>query len=59
MPESFTLLVKSFPNASFERFSPDALPNIDPNALAALHTQQPNTVSICRQSNRGDAVRRS
>ena len=43
IPESFTLLVKSFPNDSFERFSPDALPDIDPHVLAALHAQQPNT----------------
>ena len=43
VPESFTLLVKSFPNDSFERLSPDAPPNIDPHALAALQSRQPNT----------------
>jgi signal transduction histidine kinase len=44
VPESFMLLVKSFPNDSFERLSPDAPPSdIDPHALAALHAQQPDT----------------
>ena len=43
VPESFTLLVKSFPNDSYERLSPDAPPNIDPHALAALQSRQPNT----------------
>ena len=43
VPESFTLLVKSFPNDSFERLSPDMPPDIDPQALAALHARQPGT----------------
>ena len=43
VPESFTLLVKSFPNASFERLSQDVPPDIDPQALAALHARQPGT----------------
>jgi len=43
VPESFTLLVKSFPNDSFERLSLDVPPDIDPQALAALHAQQPGT----------------
>jgi signal transduction histidine kinase len=43
VPESFTLLVKSFPNDSFERLSPDPTPAIDPNALGALHPLQPDT----------------
>ena len=43
VPESFTLLVKSFPNESFERLSPDPTPDIDPNLLAALHARQPDT----------------
>jgi signal transduction histidine kinase len=43
VPESFTLLVKSFPNDSFEPLSPDVPPNIDPHALAALQSRQPNT----------------
>jgi signal transduction histidine kinase len=43
VPESFTLLVKSFPNDSFERLSLDAPPDIDPQALAALYARQPGT----------------
>ena len=43
VPESFTLLVKSFPNDSFERLPPDASRDIDPQALAALQSEQPNT----------------
>ncbi len=43
VPESFTLLVKSFPNDSFERLSPDVPPDIDPQALAALQARQPGT----------------
>jgi len=43
VPESFTLLVKSFPNDSFERLSPGTLRDIDPHALAALQSLQPNT----------------
>jgi signal transduction histidine kinase len=43
VPESFTLLVKSFPNDSFEPLSPDVPPNIDPHALDALQSRQPNT----------------
>jgi signal transduction histidine kinase len=45
--ESFTLLVKSFPNDSFERLSMDTPPvDIDPRALAALHAGQPDTSVI-------------
>jgi signal transduction histidine kinase len=45
--ESFTLLVKSFPNDSFERLSMDTPPvDIDPRALAALHARQPDTSVI-------------
>jgi signal transduction histidine kinase len=43
VPESFTLLVKSFPNDSFERLSLDVPPDIDPQALAALHAREPGT----------------
>jgi signal transduction histidine kinase len=43
VPESFTLLVKAFPNDSFERLSPDTPPDIDPQTLVALHARQPGT----------------
>jgi len=43
VPESFTFLVKSFPNDSFERLSPDAPADIDPHTLATLHARQPGT----------------
>src|SRR5262249_421995 len=43
VPESFTLLVKSFPNDAFGPVSPDTSRDIAPQALAALQSQQPNT----------------
>jgi signal transduction histidine kinase len=47
VPESFTLLVKSFPNDSYERLSLDGPPiDIEPSALATLHEQQPDTSVI-------------
>ena len=48
VPESFTLLVKSFPTDSFERLSIDdtPLPDVDPHLLAALHAKQPDTSVI-------------
>jgi len=44
VPESFTFLVKSFPNDSFEPLSTDSPPAlIDPRAVADLHERQPAT----------------
>ena len=47
VPESFTFLVKSFPNDSFEPLSTDSssVP-IDPHAVATLHERQPATSVI-------------
>ena len=60
VPESFTLLVKSFPNDSFERLSPDAPPNIDPHALAALQSRQPNTsVFVVRHGEETEDTKRT
>jgi PAS domain-containing protein len=47
VPESFTFLVKSFPNDSFEPLSTDSPPAlIDPHAVADLHERQPATSVI-------------
>jgi signal transduction histidine kinase len=47
VPESFTFLVKSFPNDSFEPLSTDSPPAlIDPRAVADLHERQPATSVI-------------
>ena len=60
VPESFTLLVKSFPNDSFERLSPDPTPDIDPNALAALHAREPDTsIFVVSPSEEAGETRRS
>jgi signal transduction histidine kinase len=60
VPESFTLLVKSFPNDSFERLSPDVPPDIDPKALAALHARQPGTsVFVVSPSEEAGEIKRT
>lgn len=47
VPESFTFLVKSFPNDSFDPLSTDSPPAlIDPHAVADLHERQPATSVI-------------
>lgn len=46
VPESFTMLVKSFESESFEQLSTETPLEIDPQALAALHDGQPNTTVI-------------
>src|SRR2546427_3541077 len=46
VPESFTMLVKSFESDSFEQLSTEALPEVDPRILAALHAAKPSTMLI-------------
>ena len=46
VPESFTMLVKSFESESFEQLSAEAPPDVDPRILAQLHAGQPNTMVI-------------
>ena len=46
VPESFTLLVKSFESDSFEQLSPEAPPQVDPRILASLQTDHPNAAGV-------------
>ena len=46
VPESFTMLVKSFESDSFEHLSTERPPNVDPRILAALHAGTSNTALI-------------
>ncbi len=46
VPESFTMLVKSFESDSFEPLSAEIPPQVDPQALSALHASEPNTSVI-------------
>jgi len=46
VPETFTMLVKSFENDSYEQLSTESSPEVDPRALAVLHAGQPNTTVV-------------
>ena len=46
VPESFTMLVKSFESDSFEHLSTERPPEVDPRVLAALHAGTSNTALI-------------
>jgi len=46
VPESFTLLVKSFESDAFENLSAETSPQVPPNCLASLYASEPNTSVI-------------
>ena len=46
VPESFTLLVKSFESDSFEQLSSDGSPQVDPRIWAALQLDHSNSGSV-------------
>jgi hypothetical protein len=59
VPESFTMLVKSFESDSLEHLSTEAPPGIDPRIVAAFHAGQFNTaVTIVNPAQESGAARR-
>lgn len=46
VPESFTMLVKSFERDTFEQLPAGTVPLVDPRVLAAFHASQPYTTVI-------------